>query len=176
MDLVNYTVSLYPENLSKSAAWNRKFPLLLKQTSETVTLFIYFSNGPDKELWYGRLKSIAQPSPSTAENSQSEKKYTEAVSNLVRWVHQRPDTAQLETQSKPLPPIREGDPSTQWFNAIFGRIFLTARSSKALNIYLMLVFQKKLSAMKRPGLLVSSVNLILFNTTLCLGAIDLAKA
>lgn len=62
------------------------------------------------------------------------------------------------TNAKPLPAVSHGDPTTQWFNAIAGRVFLTCRRSLAFGHWIEELLAKKLIALKRPSML-STMNL-----------------
>jgi hypothetical protein len=72
--------------------------------------------------------------------------------SVVQGLQLKPLPMPLSLSHKPLPPI-EGDPTTQWINALLGRIFLTSSESGQWIEFVEKLIQIKLSRAKRPSML-----------------------
>jgi hypothetical protein len=132
--------SLVPASLAVGEMFNHAHPIMLKCTS-SPDMFLYLSTNSEKEDWYIALKSVAKNALQADEPSWND---------FVSLLQTNPPV--IPATTKPLPAMA-GDPTTQWINALIGRVFLSSSTSHALVQAVEKRIQEKLAKAKRPAIL-----------------------
>lgn len=153
-------IDLYPHSLLLDEIYKRDFPLRLISTSTTLfdgakKLYLYAANPSEKEDWLfalrqGALETCINPGPEGDVNdSQSTVSFNAKVTAAIRNDPKLADAIFMERLNRyvRMPTM---DTSTQWLNAIAGRLFFNMFRSNDLERFFRKKFERKAATIPKP--------------------------
>lgn len=135
-------VDMFPHSLTMDELYHKIYPIRILSKNHDIPLYegkpsiyIYAPNGSEKEDWFFAMRRVLNASTLQIENAQSGLKLAEAIfmERLGRYAR----CPQIDT-------------SSQWLNALGGRIFYNLFRSADIERFLRLKVQKKIDAEPVP--------------------------
>lgn len=148
-------IDLYPHTLLLDEIYKKDFPLRIVSPTESLfanksTIYLYAASASEKEDWLFALRQAAQASStSTVNGSDEERKRVLAGSYSPQSDPKLADAIFMERLNRYVraPTM---DKSTQWINAIMGRLFFNMFRSNDLERFFRTKFDRKAATMPKP--------------------------
>lgn len=117
-----------------------------KGSSSWSQFFLYVDNNIEKEDWYFDLVNVSKKDP------RDHAKPTSVIdpNNCARTAHLKTSDSLYLVQAIH---STEGQLTTQWFNALLGRLFLSLQRTETLKDFIYGRLYKKLTKLNKPGFL-----------------------
>ncbi|GAV53451.1 hypothetical protein ZYGR_0AI07350 [Zygosaccharomyces rouxii] len=117
-----------------------------KSNSSWSQFFLYFDSNIEKEDWYFDLINVSKKDP------KDNAKPTNVIdpNNCARTAHLKTSDSLYLVQAIH---STEGQLTTQWFNALLGRLFLSLQRTETLKDFIYGRLYKKLTKLNKPGFL-----------------------
>lgn len=136
-----------PETLRVGQIFDRSFPILIKNLVNGNTFYLYFATNMEKEDWYLALRSSSKTfKPNAGHLAKIQKRQLDDAALLAKdLANTVPDHVKKS--------YLEGDSTTQWFNALVGRIWNSISHSEKFKLYLETLLIDTLQKQELPNMI-----------------------